>query len=144
LKDYFTVDHLIRNKMVINKALLKYGYGNFRLEIMEYYSASLCLEREQYYLDLLKPEYNILKVAGSSTGYKHSLETIGKLKGREHSDETKAKMREKALTSKRLEQLKRLNASLVYQAKRLEHLKNLQVPPCPRTGLRVEGEQKER
>jgi hypothetical protein len=35
----------------------------------------LILEREQYYLDLLKPEYNILKVAGSSLGFKHSEES---------------------------------------------------------------------
>ena len=35
---------------------------------------------EQHYLDLYKPKYNILKVAGSSQGFKHSPETIAKLK----------------------------------------------------------------
>jgi group I intron endonuclease len=35
----------------------------------------LILEREQYYLDSLKPQYNILKVAGSPLGTKHSEET---------------------------------------------------------------------
>jgi group I intron endonuclease len=31
--------------------------------------------REQYYIDILKPEYNILKVAGSRLGAKHSEST---------------------------------------------------------------------
>jgi len=30
------------------------------------------IEREQYYIDLLEPEYNILKFAGSSLGHSHS------------------------------------------------------------------------
>ena len=32
--------------------------------------------REQYYLDLLKPEYNVLEQAGSSLGFKHKAETL--------------------------------------------------------------------
>ena len=36
---------------------------------------SLLLEREQYYLNTLNPEYNILKQAGSSLGFKLSQET---------------------------------------------------------------------
>jgi len=47
--------------MVINKALLKYGYSNFKLEILEYCDKSVNIEREQHYIDLLKPEYNTLK-----------------------------------------------------------------------------------
>lgn len=31
------------------------------------------LEREQFYLDKLQPEYNLLKKAGSILGFKHSL-----------------------------------------------------------------------
>lgn len=61
--------------MVINRALLKYGYANFSLEILEYCEPSKCTEREQYYLDLLKPEYNVLPIAGSCLGYKHSEES---------------------------------------------------------------------
>ena len=57
--------------MVITKALLKYGYSVFSLEILEYCEALEAISREQYYLDLLKPEYNVLKIAGSSLGYKH-------------------------------------------------------------------------
>ena len=51
-------------------ALLKYGYSKFSLEILEYCSPEIVIEREQYYIDLYKPEYNILKVAGSSLGRK--------------------------------------------------------------------------
>jgi len=47
--------------MSINKALLKYGYSSFRLEILEYCDPMDAVKREQYYIDLLAPEYNILK-----------------------------------------------------------------------------------
>lgn len=50
---------------MINSAFLKYGYSNFTLEILEYCESSEAVLREQYYLDLLKPEYNILSTAGS-------------------------------------------------------------------------------
>ena len=32
----------------------------------------MVLDREQFYIDKLNPEYNILKIAGSNLGYKHS------------------------------------------------------------------------
>jgi group I intron endonuclease len=79
LRCYFITKHLKGNKMVISKALLKYGYINFSLEILEYCEQSLVITREQYYMDLLEPEYNILKFAGSRLGFKHSTETIAKI-----------------------------------------------------------------
>jgi hypothetical protein len=67
LRNYFNVNYLLRYKsMVICRALLKHGYSHFTLEILEYCEPSCLIEREQYYLDLLNPEYNILKTAGSS------------------------------------------------------------------------------
>jgi len=54
------------------RSLLKNGYSNFRLEILEYCEVTLLLEREQYYLYRFNPEYNILKIAGSLRGFKHS------------------------------------------------------------------------
>lgn len=45
--------------------------------------------REQYYLDLLNPEYNILKHAYSLLGYKHSEENIAKFKLKKISEEHK-------------------------------------------------------
>jgi group I intron endonuclease len=68
--------------MAISKALIKYGYSSFSLEIMEYCDATKVVEREQYYFDLIKPEYNILTKAGSLLGFKHSKETIDKMKAR--------------------------------------------------------------
>lgn len=44
---------------MIYRALLKNGYSNFQLEILEYCEPNLVLEREQYYLNLLNPDYNI-------------------------------------------------------------------------------------
>lgn len=49
---------------------------------MEYCDKKETLIREQYYLDLLKPEYNILKKAGSPLGFKHSDEAKTKMRGR--------------------------------------------------------------
>ena len=31
-------------------------------------------------MDFYKPRYNVLKIAGSSSGFRHSIETINKLK----------------------------------------------------------------
>lgn len=47
----------------------KYGHENFTLEILEYCLKDELLTRENYYFDLLKPEYNILKHAYSLLGY---------------------------------------------------------------------------
>jgi len=78
-KNYFTYSFITRKNqqgMIINKALLKYGYSNFILEILEYCEPSDVISREQHYLDFLKPEYNILKTAYSSLGYKHTKENL--------------------------------------------------------------------
>lgn len=73
------------DNMTINKALLKYGYSGFKLEILEYCDPSKCIEREQYYIDLLNPEYNISLIAGAP------------MTGRNHSEETKKRISEASL-----------------------------------------------
>jgi len=65
--------------MVICRALLKHGYSNFNIEILEYCDSKDLIKREQYYIDLLNPEYNILKKAGSLLGFKHREETRTKM-----------------------------------------------------------------
>nr|YP_009262078.1 GIY-YIG endonuclease [Chrysoporthe deuterocubensis]AMX22153.1 GIY-YIG endonuclease [Chrysoporthe deuterocubensis] len=65
--------------MVINKALLKYGYSKFKLDILEYCDPKEVAKREQYYMDHLDPEYNVLKTAYSSLGYKHTEKTLVKI-----------------------------------------------------------------
>jgi group I intron endonuclease len=71
--------------MAIYEAILKYGYENFKLEILEYCDKNILLVKEQYYMDLLKPEYNILNKTGSNLGYKHKTETLEKFKIRKFS-----------------------------------------------------------
>jgi hypothetical protein len=51
------------------------------------------LDREQYYLDKLKPVYNMVEKAGSIIGYKHTEETLQKMRDFILSDEMLAKKR---------------------------------------------------
>ena len=89
LISYFNKNELNRNPRPIQDALVKYGHKNFKLEILEYCPKTELLEKEQYYLDLLIPDYNILKYAYSLFGFKYSQETIDKLKARIISPEHK-------------------------------------------------------
>ena len=67
---YFNLSYIstVKNDLTISRALIKYGYSNFTIEILEYCEVSDLLKREQFYLDLLKPIYNIAKIAGSTLG----------------------------------------------------------------------------
>jgi group I intron endonuclease len=66
---------------LLNRAITKYGHENFSVAILEYCTQENLDSREQYWLDLLKPDYNILKFSRSSRGYKHTSESIAKMKG---------------------------------------------------------------
>ena len=88
---------LKKSKSRILNAILKYGYSKFTIEILEYCDLADLIKREQYYINLLDPEYNISKTPGASmTGRSHSEETRSKIssskKGSKHSEETRAKM----------------------------------------------------
>jgi group I intron endonuclease len=61
-----------RNKSAIYRAILKYGLSGFSFEIIEQCGPSILIEREQYYIDLIGPEYNILKFAANRQGFIHS------------------------------------------------------------------------
>ena len=106
------ITHPSRGKSIICYALVKYGYSNFSLSILEYCNRDEVITREQYYLDLLNPTYNILKYAYSSDGYKHTLEAINKMSlakkgkftiednsfyGKTHTEEVKELMSRAAL-----------------------------------------------
>src|SRR5258708_414201 len=55
------------------RAFREDGEQSFVFEVLETVdNTSLLVEREQYYLDALKPEYNFLLVAYSRSGIKHS------------------------------------------------------------------------
>ena len=92
----FLKKKLEKGSSAIYKTLLEYGYSNFSLDILEYCEPSVLIKREQYYIDLLKPVYNILKIAGSFYGFKHSVETIERIRlaklGRKRDETTKLKI----------------------------------------------------
>lgn len=81
---YYNVNRLMQNdSMVINRALLKYGYSNFSLSILEYCDIKMLMLREKHYFVLLKPEYNLALEPGSPS----------RGKGKFVSEETKDKIR---------------------------------------------------
>lgn len=71
-----------RSDLPLYRAISKYGTSNFVYLVLQTCERdeNPCLGLEQHYLDLDQPEYNILKLAGSSQGFKHSDETIANLK----------------------------------------------------------------
>lgn len=68
----------------LQNAYNKYGDTSLEFEIIEYIEIDdnikeTLLEREQFWIDTINPEYNILPIAGSTLGFKHSEETKQKL-----------------------------------------------------------------
>jgi len=93
LSDNFLVKKTLTSKSVIYNGLLTYGYENFTLEILEYCDRSIVINREQFFIDHFKPEYNILSKAGSSLGFKHSEETLSTFRSRMLSNEALSNLR---------------------------------------------------
>ncbi len=82
----------------LQNAYSKYGANSLVFSIIEIVSdKELVVTREQHYLDLINPYYNICPNAYSCLGVKHSAETCKKMsdaaKRRRLSDETKEKLR---------------------------------------------------
>lgn len=104
---YYSYKYISRysSKTIICKALLKNGYSNFTLEILEYCNLSETITREQHYIGLFKLEYNILPRSGSSLGYKHSEDYLVKLKSRMNSPEQKELSRNRILSINKLKGL---------------------------------------
>jgi group I intron endonuclease len=127
--------------MRIHRALLGYGYESFSLHILEYCKLEDLIKREQYYLDTLRPEYNICKTAGSTLGKLHTEETrvkIGATKsgtgkgadnsmfGQFHTAEAIRKTSEAKIGKKLSEETKaKLSAAAKGKNFTEEHIKNL-------------------
>jgi hypothetical protein len=56
---------LNEKSMAINVALLKYGYTNFSLTILEFCEKDSPMSREKHFFEIYSPEYNLLKTPGS-------------------------------------------------------------------------------
>lgn len=53
---YYSLGSLAKSNRPIDRALLKYGFSSFTLEILEYCDKDNVLKKEQHYLNLLLPE----------------------------------------------------------------------------------------
>lgn len=81
----------------LQSAWNKYGENNFKFVIIEeVLEKALLIKREQFYLDIIKPEYNESPTAGSLLGFTHSQETREKISkgmmGIKRSARTRKKM----------------------------------------------------
>lgn len=83
----------IHHSRFAQNAFNKYGIATF--EIMELCPRELCIEREQWWIDTLKPDLNIQKIADSALGVKRTEETKRKCReahlGKRLSEEAIAK-----------------------------------------------------
>lgn len=127
VNDYFQESYYeSRSNTIIVRSILKYGLGNFALVILEFADKDNLLSREDHFILTLNPEYNILQNAGNSLGFRHTPESVEKIResslgrthslearqvmsaaakgdgnpfyGKTHSEETKAKLSEAAKT----------------------------------------------
>lgn len=98
LLEYYNVNRLLNeDSMPINVALLKYGYHNFSLTILDICDIDNLMSREKHFFNVYSPEYNILKIPGSpsrGSGWKHSEATVENMRtaALNRSPETLAKM----------------------------------------------------
>lgn len=94
ISDYFQPWYLeSRKNLYIVRSLNKYSMKSFNLHILEYCDSENLILCEQKWIDLVKPEYNINPIAGSTNGYKHSPESKEKIStlatGRKHTYEVR-------------------------------------------------------
>lgn len=113
----------------LQRSFNKFGENSFIFKVVEYCETNILINREQFWLDKYFDTqncYNILKIAGSSFGYKHSdeikeilrqkakrenlsLETLQKMSvanSRPHTDDWKTKMKDKMTGRKHSEESK--------------------------------------
>ena len=63
----------------LQRAYNKYGENNFNFNVLSICPPEYCIKLEQWFLDNLKPEYNIRKIADSNKGIKFTAEHKEKL-----------------------------------------------------------------
>lgn len=81
----------------------KYGKQRFTFSIIELCEVNALINREQFYIDALKPEYNKRLIAGSQLGLRHTAAAKEKMsvwqKGKKMAKETREKI-SKALSGR--------------------------------------------
>jgi len=122
-KHISTLNFKIHHNKHLQSAWVKYKNEAFKFEVIEHCENACLIEREQYWIDLLNPQYNKRKDAKSNLGFKHSeesklkssisntgkkhnidLDKVSKIRSRENlSEETLAKMA-KSSTGRKLSQ----------------------------------------
>lgn len=107
----------------------KYGEQNFSFDALEPVEAQHLIEREQYYIDMLKPEYNMRPIAESPLGTHLSEETRKKIgdanRRRVWTEASKEKMRLASTGRKFSDEVKlKLSNSRKGKAQSPEHIKN--------------------
>ena len=107
MSSYFSfanLNHPKNKNMIICKALLKYDYKPFSLMIVEYFSISELQGREQFWINTLNPNYNVLKYAFNSLGYKHTPESLKLMSQsailRVHAESTKERISKSIIKEK--------------------------------------------
>lgn len=78
---YFNYNYIspVNRRNIIYSSILKNGYSNFSIIILEYCEIKDTLNREQFYIDIIGPTMNILQRAGNSLGCNHTEETKAKM-----------------------------------------------------------------
>jgi len=84
---------------ILQNAWNKYGKDNFIFKPLIYCDPGMTLIYEQMYLDAMRPEYNIEKLAGSHLGCKRSEETKCKMSAAQKGHYTSEETRQKLITS---------------------------------------------
>lgn len=73
---------LLRNKhhsQFLQRSYNKHGISNFVFDVLEYCNGEELIKREQHFIDVLNPRYNMCRIAGNTLGTKRSEETKLKL-----------------------------------------------------------------
>ena len=108
---------------------------------MEYCKPTDAISREQYYINLLKPKYNILPTAGSAYGRLRSEKTKANISqvrlGSKHSEETKSKIAAALLGSKHSEKSLAKMKARVFSETHLANLRNHLAELNAKKGIKV-------
>lgn len=77
---YYKLNNNLHHCTYLQNSWNKYGKENFKFEILAKCPAEYLIKLEQWFIDNLSPNFNTVKVAGSSLGYKHTTKTKNKFK----------------------------------------------------------------